>query len=619
MTKKEDSMHKPDDWEKIGLKCGIEIHQQLKGKKLFCRCPAEIIDEKTNLPDIKVKRRLRAVTGETGKIDSAAAHEEGRAKEFVYDYYKGSCCLVELDEEPPHPINNDAVRTAYIVAKLLNARPVDEVQVMRKTVVDGSNTSGFQRTSLIAMHGWINTAEGKVSIPTICLEEDAAKIVERKADIDEYNLSRLGIPLVEIATGPDIRTPKGVKETAEKLGFILRSVDGMKRGLGTIRQDVNVSIRDGARVEIKGAQDLKMLTKLVENEAKRQLALLKLKEKIKKSTIKKTPTELTDIFKSSDSKVIMSALSKKGSVFGLKLNNFSGYLGTELQPNKRLGTELSDYAKTKAGVGGIFHSDELPKYGITGSDVKKIREMLDCKKDDAFIIVADSADKAKRAVVAASERAEMVFCGIPSEVRKANHDGTTNYMRPMPGGARMYPETDVLPLKMDFGKVALPKLIDDKASEYEKTLKLGPDLAKAISRSERDQLFEQMAKALKSIKPAFIAETLISYEKEIRNNRKDSRPEMITDKDLESVFCALDKGEISKASVIDALSDVACGKKLQLDRYRTISYTELESLVEDIIKKNKGAPFGALMGEVMKRFKGRVDGRTVSDILKKNM
>src|SRR3990167_7412137 len=227
------------DYQKLGFKCGLEIHQQLEGKKLFCECPT--INSNSE-PNVKFERRLRAVAGETGEIDIAAKHEMQKGKKFIYEADSNDTCLVEYDEEPPHELNKQALETTLKIALLLNAKIIDEIQVMRKTVVDGSNVSGFQRTALVAMDGFIETSQGKVTIPTICLEEEAAQKLEEDSDFVKYRLDRLGIPLIEIATGTEIKNPEHARETASMIGMVLRSVDGVKRGLGTIRQDVNVSI-----------------------------------------------------------------------------------------------------------------------------------------------------------------------------------------------------------------------------------------------------------------------------------------------------------------------------------------------------------------------------------------
>ncbi len=274
------------DYEKLGFKSGIEIHQQLEGHKLFCDCPTLNSDKE---PDIKVVRRLRAVAGETGEIDVAAKHEMKKGKQFIYISNSEDTCMVEYDEEPPHNLNQKALDVALQAALLLKAKVVDEIQVMRKTVVDGSNTSGFQRTALVATNGYIETSLGRVGIPIICLEEEAAqKIKEDDASIT-YRLDRLGIPLIEIGTAADIKGPEHAKEVAAYLGMVLRSTGGCKRGIGTIRQDVNISIKGGARTEIKGFQDLRSIAKVIENEVKRQESLIKEGKKIREEVRKAEP------------------------------------------------------------------------------------------------------------------------------------------------------------------------------------------------------------------------------------------------------------------------------------------------------------------------------------------
>ncbi len=282
------------DYQKLGFKSGIEIHQQLEGKKLFCDCPTL---NSTKEPDTKVIRRLRAVAGETGDIDIAAKHEMRKAKQFIYISDSEDTCNVEYDAEPPHPINQKALDIALQVALLLNAKIVDEIQVMRKTVVDGSNTSGFQRTALVATNGYIETSQGRVRILIICLEEEAAQKIKEDDKSITYRLDRLGIPLIEIGTATDIKSPEHAKEVAAYLGMVLRSTGSCKRGIGTIRQDVNISIKDGARTEIKGFQDLRSIVKIIENEIKRQEALIKKGKKIKQEVRKAEPDFTTSFLR----------------------------------------------------------------------------------------------------------------------------------------------------------------------------------------------------------------------------------------------------------------------------------------------------------------------------------
>ncbi|MAG91373.1 Glu-tRNA(Gln) amidotransferase GatDE subunit E [Candidatus Woesearchaeota archaeon] len=282
------------NYEKLGFKCGLEIHQQLEGKKLFCDCPTLNSDKD---PDTRVERRLRAVVGETGEIDQAAAFEMSKGKKFLYLSNSEDTCLVEYDEEPPHELNKQALETAIKVALLLNAKIVDEIQIMRKIVVDGSNVSGFQRTALIAMDGFVETSKGKVTIPTICLEEEAAQKLKGDKDFVRYKLDRLGIPLIEIATGTEIKSADHAKEVASHIGMVLRSIEGVKRGLGTIRQDVNISIKHGARTEIKGFQDLRSIQKVIDYEIKRQQKSIEENKKIEKEVRKAEPDFTTSFLR----------------------------------------------------------------------------------------------------------------------------------------------------------------------------------------------------------------------------------------------------------------------------------------------------------------------------------
>ncbi len=282
------------NYQELGFKCGLECHQQLEGKKLFCNCPTLNSGKE---PDIKIERRLRAVAGETGAVDVAAEFEMMKNKKITYEADSEDVCLVEADEEPPHEINRKALETALKVALLLNAKIVDEIQVMRKTVVDGSNVSGFQRTALVAIGGFVDTSLGKVEIPTICLEEEAAQKIEENRDFVKYRLDRLGIPLIEIATSAGIKSAEHAKEVAAHIGMVLRSVEGVKRGLGTIRQDVNISIEDGARTEVKGFQDLRSIPKVIGYEVKRQIDAISKGEKLQKEVRKAEPDFTTSFLR----------------------------------------------------------------------------------------------------------------------------------------------------------------------------------------------------------------------------------------------------------------------------------------------------------------------------------
>ena len=469
------------DYQKLGFKCGLEIHQQLEGKKLFCNCLTLNSDAEA---DVKFERRLRAVAGETGKIDIAAKHEMEKGRKIIYEADSADTCLVECDEEPPHELNIEALETTLKAALLFNAKVVDEIQVMRKTVVDGSNVSGFQRTALVAQDGFIETSQGKVVIPTICLEEEAAQKLEDGNNFVRYRLDRLGIPLIEIATNAGIKSPEHAKEVAAYIGMVLRSV-GVKRGLGTIRQDVNVSIKDGARTEIKGFQDLTSIPKVIEYEINRQL--------------------------------------------------------NAINQNKKLN----------------------------------------------------------------------------EEVRKAEPDFTTSFLRPMPGADRLYPETDVVHVKVEKNyvenlKKQLPKLLAHKEDELEKKYKITKELAKELIHND---IFEALIKKFSKIEPMTIAHTLVNIPKEIKTRFKEDISKL-KNEDFEEVLDYLSKEMIAKEAIIDLLIKKIKNEKIKLEEFAGVSEQILEKEIKELLDKKKGLNIGAYMGILMGKYRGKVDGKKIMEILK---
>lgn len=608
------------DYEKLGLKCGIEIHQQLEGRKLFCNCPTLIREEP---PEFTVLRRLRAVVGETGEVDVAAAQEQMKGKMFVYEGYDDCCCLVELDETPPLALNSESLAVALQIAKITNAKAVDEVQVMRKTVVDGSNTTGFQRTALVAMNGKLQTSNGSIGIPTVIAEEDSCRIIREEKDKVYYRLDRLGIPLIEISTTPNIKSPEHCREVAEKIGMLLRSTGKARRGIGTIRQDVNVSITHGARVEIKGAQELRLLPKLVEYEAVRQKNLLEIEEELLKKNVKHQKADIKDVtslFSNTASGVVKALLKQGASVLAARLEGFAGMLGREVQQGKRLGTEFSDRAKVVAGVGGLFHTDEnLTKYGFRQEEIEAVKKTVKTKECCAVVFVAEQKEKARKALEAVVERANECLQGVPKEVRRVNEDGTTTYLRPMPGAARLYPETDSQPIKISkdlLQSIKVPELLEAKAERLEK-LGLSKDLAEAVSKHNFSSLFEHLSKKLKRVKPAFVAETIVSLERMVKSEHPEAKPELVTEYHLEKIFDALEQERIAKEAVKEILSEISTGKGFELSRHELLSDAQLEKAVKAIVQEFKNLPLNALIGKAMERLRGKASGQKIVEMVKR--
>jgi len=380
------------DYEELGLVAGLEIHQQLDtATKLFCDCPTELRDPEESVR--RFTRYLHPTKSELGEIDDAALEESQVEREFEYLGYD-TTCLVEEDDEPPRRLDDEALEVALEIAQLLDMTPVDQAHVMRKIVVDGSNTTGFQRTTKIADEGEISTDEGPVGIEDLMLEEESAQRVAATEEGVRFSLDRLGIPLVEIGTKPDISSPEQARDAAERIGMLLRSTGAVKRGLGTIRQDVNISIADGARVELKGVQSLDDIDEFVRNEVRRQARLLEIRDELgERDAAVGDVQNVTHVFEETDSGVIRGALDEGGAVTAVPLYGFDGLIGREIQPDRRLGTELSDHAK-RHGAGGIFHTDELPAYGVTEEEIAALRDAVGAGEADAVAIVAAAADVA---------------------------------------------------------------------------------------------------------------------------------------------------------------------------------------------------------------------------------
>ncbi|VVB80119.1 Glutamyl-tRNA(Gln) amidotransferase subunit E [uncultured archaeon] len=478
------------DYKEIGLTAGLEIHQQLDTHKLFCECPSIL---RNDSPKLKVQRKLNPVVGETGEVDIAALHEKAKDKTFAYEVFDTNC-LVELDEEPPHEINQEALKVAIQIGILLNCEIFPVTQVMRKTVVDGSNTSGFQRTMLLAHDGYVDTSFGKVAIDYLFLEEDSARPSSTKEGEDEessennksYKLDRLGIPLVEIATGPHMHTPEQIKEAALKIGEILRACK-VKRGIGTIRQDVNISIKGSQRVEIKGFQDPKMMITTVNEEIKRQ------KECLKENS---------------------------------------------------------------------------------------------CKK----------------------------------EVRRAEANGKSTFLRPMPGSARMYPETDLKLIKisreiLNEAKTTLPKLLSENKSYLEK-FGLNDSMIKEILDENKLEDFKFLLNTTKNAQ--IISKVLISYQKELASKEKKTLEQInkiLTLDRLETILQALESGKISENDIKMIMQKIYEGQKVEEAMKK--EQIDLESEIKSLIKEKPGLSSNAYMGLVMAKFKGKVNGKEVMEVLGK--
>ena len=562
------------------LKAGLEIHQQLNSGKLFCNCSLN-----ENGKDYQFKRKLHATSSELGDVDIAAKTEQIK----LFTYYNKSCnCLVYTDEEPPRGPNRDAVKVALQFAQLVDAKIVEEIHFMRKVVVDGSNTSGFQRTGLIATGGRIEYDDKILELDQLCLEEDSCRHGEEE---HEYLLDRLGVPLLEITTKPQLDNSQDVQKAAKAIGRLLRACN-VKRGLGTIRQDVNVSINNGQRVELKGFQDLASMPKVVENEMKRQFSL----NEMKKGKVGQ-PISVDNCFK-----------KKREFSLALKIENWNGILGNKNSPkgHVRMGRELADYAK-RAGLKGIMHSDELPAYGIDDEETKNIKLSLGCNDNDAFILIFGKEKITEKAMEIVVERINTK--GVPKEVRKVTPENLTRYLRPMPGASRMYPETDIAPFKLTNLKVRKPKTLDER----EKDLPLNEEESKQLVNNDLDEQFNILNK--KFDLPKLLSRILLHTLPQLKDEG-----ETISNSDLEKVLILFQEGVIVKEGISKALVQSSRNEEIQVNNDNV--EVELEDFIVSLVREKKefikergmGA-VGALMGPVMSKFRGKMDGGDINKVL----
>ena len=616
------------DYEKLGLKMGLEIHQQLNSQhKLFCPCKTELVDDDF---DELVQRKLRPTQSELGEIDRAALQESLRGLNFKYENFAKHTCLVENDDEPPHSLNEEALDICITIACLMNMHIVDEFHTMRKQVIDGSNTGGFQRTGMVATDGYLLTPYGKVVIESLGLEEDAARRVETKDGFTEFRLDRLGIPLAEITTDPSMHHPEQVREVAYMLGQILRSTN-VKRGLGTIRQDLNISIAEGARVEIKGVQDLDLMAEIVNREVQRQLALIDIRNELqaRNAEVLEEIHDLDELLEDTESKILKSAETIKAVV----LKGYDGLIGREVQPGRRFGTEIASYAK-KRGVAGIFHSDELPAYGITQDEVDKITEFLNIGEEDAFIIVAHDEDIAVSALEEVKRRANLGLEGVVEETRKALDDGNTEYMRPLPTANRMYLETDIPLFKITPDRVepianSLPELPDVKQARIIAEYMLSEDLATQLVKRQVADTFEAILADV-DVDATPVA-SLLAYD--LREIKREGHEIAVLSLDhFKDIFNLLADGKIAKDSVrklaVETIKapDTDISQIAEDNNLVMMSDEDVHEIIagivadnEEMVKERQMGAMGPLMGMCMKELKGKADGGLVNQVVREEI
>ncbi len=621
-----------EDYDTVGFKSGIEIHQQLlTDKKLFCRCPA---GKYSRHYDAEILRHMRPTLSELGVYDGTALMEFKTKKEIIYRINRETVCTYEMDDTPPFLINEDALEIALGIGMLYGCSLVDELHIARKQYLDGSIPTGFQRTAIYALNGKIPYKDREVKIVQMSIEEDSCREVADVGHERIYLTDRLGMPLIETVTGPDMRTPKEVAEVARLCSKLVRSTNKVRRGMGAAREDVNVSVTGGTRIEIKGVPQIKDIPLLTYNEAMRQWNLLRLREELKQrgitgETFKAESFDVTHVLKNPHYIPIKSALENGTVLKCVVLKGFSELLHWQTQTSTYFSKEISDRVRVIAcltTIPNMIHSDSKGDT-ITSSEWQKVRKASGAKENDTMVLVWGSEDDTRTAVNEIIIRAKEATIGIPSETRQALSDGTNGFERILPGADRMYPDTDLPPKQIPAETIQriknwIPEHFWDREKWY-RELKIPEDTIPELSISPYAKLFKKAVSEWK-INPVFAAVLFIQFPKRLRKSGYDT--DILNEEIFSEILKAYRDKKITRDGILPLLENVislglffddllpAPCTNNELDKTFKDSKSNLKNVK---LYKNENRT-KVLMGFAMEKLRGRIPGSEVLTYIQSN-
>lgn len=528
----------PETYHEMGFMSGLEIHQQLKtDKKLFCHCPAGRYQQDGQF-DAEVIRHMRPTMSELGGYDGTALMEFKTRKQVVYHIADETACTYDVDDTPPFKVNLQALDIALEIALLLKTNIVGELHITRKQYLDGSIPTGFQRTAIVGIEGRLPMAERTVRVIQLSLEEDSCREVSDVGHVRVYTTDRLGMPLVETVTYPDMKTPDEVAEAAHTIRFLTRSTGRVNTGIGAAREDVNVSVRGGTRVEIKGVPRIRIIPELVHNEAFRQKSLLEIRADLQARVPDRDGWKIRHVPVEGDLLKAAAALPVPAGdrLVAVNLPGFRGLLSFFTQPGRMFADEISDRLKVVACIEkpNMTHSEDRPPGaggpGSTGgraADWPAIRRRLGAAAEDAQILFWGPAEDIATALETIEERCRLAFAGVPNETRKAFADGTTMFERVLPGPDRMYPDTDSAPISIgqeliDRIRGGLPVGVDERLGQL-KGWGVPPDAHHYLLKHNLVPLVERIAAEFGE-EPLFVATLLAHRLKCLQGRRRPDAP-----------------------------------------------------------------------------------------------
>jgi len=618
------------DYADIGLKSGLEIHQQLlTNKKLFCRCPAGHYSSEF---DAEILRHMRPTLSELGEYDGTALMEFKTRKEIIYQINHKTVCTYEMDDTPPFEINPQALDIALEVAMLLNYKLVSEIHIARKQYLDGSIPTGFQRTTIVGIDGWIPYKNRRIGLFQLGLEEDACREVSDSGHLRVYRTDRLGMPLIETVTRPEMHTPQEVADVGNILRHLVRSTGKVRTGIGAARQDVNVSITGGTRIEIKGVPRIPLIPMLIYNEALRQYALLQIREELGRrgittETFQASSADVTPLLQNTSWQPIVYALKNGERVHCVKLKGFLDILSHPTQTGKVFSREISDRVRVVACLTRLPNilTSESTEETIDSFIWGRIRKALDGNNHDSFILVWGGEQDIQTAVQEIIIRAREATIGVPSETRQALADGTNGFERILPGPDRMYPDTDLPPLEITGSRIErlqknVPLKLWEREAEFRR-LGIPEHLIIPTAASPKAAFFERLIKNYPQIKPVQIVRSL--FEKTKAWKRKGLAVGRLTDETWQQFFgYANNNPALMEAldEIVEVfLADESMPFENQIQPYLSGECTDKD--VDEILRVlldnplpeflNDEAKMRYLMGAVMQYCRGRLPGKLI--------
>ena len=617
------------DYAALGFKSGLEIHQQLlTEKKLFCRCPAGHYSDSFNA---EILRHMRPTLSELGEYDGTALMEFKTKKEIIYQINHGTVCTYEMDDTPPFELNDEALEIALGIGLLYGCTMIDEIHIARKQYLDGSIPTGFQRTTIVGVDGGIPYKARRIGIVQLGLEEDACREVSDVGHLRTYLTDRLGMPLIETVTAPDMRTPQEVAEVANILRKLVRSTGKVRTGPGAARQDVNVSVTGGTRIEIKGVPRIPNIPLLTYSEAMRQHNLLLLREElhrrgITKETFSAKTEEVTKLLRKTRYQPVKNAVADGLTVHCVLLRGYKGLLRWKTQVDTYFSREISDRVRVVAcltTLPNIIHSDS-PSETLASSEWQMLKKAVGAKEDDTIVTVWGPKQDADTGASEIIIRAKEATIGIPSETRQALRDGTNGFERILPGPNRMYPDTDLPPRRItqeQLGRIkkGVPRPFWESERWY-RELGIPADVVAPLSISTFAGLFETAVKEW-HIRPTLAGVTLIQFPKGVA--KKLGRSVDFSVETMREILLAYRDRALAKEGILPVLMQVAAGQGfsrhslpgLCSDRELSEAIERSETELSALELHNPEKEPDVLMGLVMNKVRGRIDGKVVANNL----